>query len=412
MTAPPAGAGSHGRSGADSNDRRPLGPLRVLVVHNAYQQRGGEDAVVESEVELLRAHGHAVETYFRHNDELRSMSSASAAVETFWSRRSATALASLIEGFAPDIVHAHNTFPLVSPSVYWVARRYRIPVVQTLHNFRLVCPQGLMLRDGKPCEDCVGRTPWPAVRYACYRDSRAQTAVLSGMIVVHRAAGTWQRAVTTYIALNEFCRERFIAGGLPAGRIRVKPNFVDLPQGIDERREGYLFVGRLAPEKGVQVLAAAAREAMLAEPVAVAGSGPLADVVAGEPALHALGALGTASVYERMRRARALILPSIWYENFPRTIVEAFACGLPVIASRLGAMPHLVADGRTGLLFEPGDAHALAEKLRWADSHRDEMAAMGRAARRHFEAHLSADVNHAQLIDIYRESIVRVAQGS
>lgn len=384
----------------------PVPPLpRVLVAHNRYQQRGGEDAVVDSEVELLRSRGHAVHEYRRDNHDLATLAPASAARQTMWSGRTVADIERLVQEFRPDLVHVHNTFPLISPSIYWVAARHRLPVVQTLHNFRLVCPQGLMLRDDRPCEDCVGHLPWRAVRHRCYRASAAQSAVLATMIAGHRALGTWERKITRYIALNEFCRERFVAGGLPAARVRVKPNFVDVPPPGDGPRQGLLFVGRLSVEKGVRVLADALHGAALREPVFVAGSGPLEALLRGIPGVQLLGNLAADEVYRRMRAARALVLPSIWYENFPRTLVEAWGCGLPVLASRLGAMQALVADGRTGRLFEPGDAGALRSALQWALEHPAELAGMGAAARAHYEDQLTGEANYRQLLALYREAI-------
>jgi glycosyltransferase involved in cell wall biosynthesis len=228
-----------------------MSSLRVLVAHNGYQMRGGEDAVVQAEVALLRTRGHPVIEYRRHNDELRDMRTLDAALDTFWSRRTGRDLDRLVAEARPDVVHAHNTFPLISPSLYWAAHRHGIPVVQTLHNFRLMCPQAMFLREGKVCEDCLDKTPWPAVVHRCYRESRPQSAVLSGMLVSHRLLGTWKRRVTRYIALNEFCRRKFVEGGLPASRIVVKPNFVDFARPLDVPRSGFLFVGRLAREKAL-----------------------------------------------------------------------------------------------------------------------------------------------------------------
>ena len=378
---------------------------RVLVVHNRYQQRGGEDAVVDDEVAMLRGAGLDVRLYERDNQDLATMPAAGAALQTLWSGRTAREVGALLDGFRPDVVHVHNMFPLVSPSVYAAAAKRNVALVQTLHNFRLLCPQAMLLRDGRPCEDCVGRVPWRAVAHGCYRGSRAQSAVLAAMLATQRAAGTWQRRIGRYIALNDFCRERFVAGGLPAARIRVKPNFVDLPQLAPMPRLGFLFVGRLSPEKGVQVLAEAASYEDLRSPVRVAGSGPEESSLAGHPKLQLLGALSPASVYEEMRRAVALVLPSLCYESFPRTLAEAFALGLPVIASRLGAMAALVEDGRTGLLFEPGNAADLLAKLRWAENHPERMAAMGQAARRHYERHLGRAENLRLLLQIYAEAV-------
>lgn len=378
-----------------------ISPHRVLVVHNAYQQRGGEDSVVEAEVALLRRHGHHVHLYQRHNDELSGMSRADLAVQSFWSTQTLRDVAALIAEHRPTVVHVHNTLPLVSPSVYWAAHRAKVPVVQTLHNFRLLCPQALMLRDGRVCEDCVGKVPWRAVQHRCYRESAVQSAVVAGVLQGHRWLGTWQHKISRYIALNSFCRDKFIEGGLPAERISIKPNFVDLPRTEQGPRGALLYVGRLSQEKGVTTLANALRG--LAAPVSlrVIGSGPEAHVLGGLAAVTSLGALPPQAVFEEMRAASALVVPSIWYENYPRTIVEAYACGTPVIASRIGALASLIQDGITGLHFNPGDAADLAEKLAWAQRNTEAMAQMGRNARVYYEQKLTGDVNYRQLIDIY-----------
>jgi len=377
--------------------------MKVLLAHNAYQLRGGEDAVAEAEAALLRAHGHEVLEYRRHNDEVKDLGRLRAAAGTLWSRRTRAEVTALLRQARPDVLHVHNTLPLISPAIYWAAADASVPVVQTLHNFRLLCPQAMLLREGRVCEDCVGRTPWPGVVHGCYRGSRAQTAVLAGMLVLHRGLGTWAHKVTRYIALNEFCRRKFIEGGLPAGRVVVKPNFVDLPAPTEGPRQGLLFVGRLSHEKGVATLAQAAAT-LPAGSLRVAGSGPDEALLQGTPATL-LGALPGDQVAGEMQRAVALVLPSLWYENFPRTLVEAYACGLPVLASRLGALADLVQDGITGLHFEPGNAADLAERMQWALQHPAEMAAMGRAARALYERDYSPEVNHAQLMAVYAGAI-------
>jgi glycosyltransferase involved in cell wall biosynthesis len=378
---------------------------RVLVVHNAYQQRGGEDSVVASEIALLERHGHAVTLYQRHNDEIAALGQLPLLQDTLWSRRTVREIGALVDGFRPEVIHAHNTFPLVSPSLYWAAGRHAVPVVQTLHNFRLLCPQGLLLREGRVCEDCVGHVPWRAVRHRCYRGSAAQSGAAAVMLQLHRALGTWRERVGLYIALNEFCRQKFIQGGLPADRIRVKPNFVEPVVAPAVPRAGFVFVGRLSREKGVETLAEAMHRAPEAVALRVAGSGPDAGALAAAPRTRLLGALDAAAVRAEMAGAVALVLPSIWYENFPRTLVEAFAAGLPVIASRLGAMAELVEDGVTGLLFEPGDAQDLAARLAWAAAHPEAMARMGEAAQACYRRSWSPEANHAALMAIYDEAI-------
>jgi glycosyltransferase involved in cell wall biosynthesis len=384
--------------------------VKVLVLHNRYQQRGGEDVVVDAEVALLRAHGHDVELFLRENIRIDGMSQPRVALGALWARDSASDLAERISAFRPDIIHAHNTFPLISPSALWVAGEHAVPVVQTLHNFRLICPQAMLLRNGKVCESCVGRLPWPALVHGCYRGSRARSAVIAAMVTLHRGLGTWRNRVARYIALNEFCRRKFVEGGLPAQRIVVKPNFVDWPAPDLERpRQGFLFVGRLSPEKGVDVLARAVGLVPEAS-LRVAGTGPAEAALDGLDGVTRLGALPPSAVFDEMAAARALVLPSIWYENFPRTLVEAFACGLPVIASRIGALAELVEDGRTGLLFEPGDPESLARCLRWALDHPERLREMGRAARAVFEASYTPAANYRRLLAIYDESMAEQAE--
>lgn len=380
------------------------GPARVLVAHNSYQQRGGEDAVVEAEAALLRARGHLVEVYLRHNDELREMSPRAAARDTIWSARTVREVGQLIDTFRPDLIHVHNTFALISPAIAAVADKRGTPVVQTLHNFRLLCPQAALLRDGRVCEDCVGRFPWRGVVRRCYHRSAGQSAVLAAMLGLHRVLGTYRNRVTRYIALSEFSRGRFAAGGLPEQRIAVKPNFADIPRPSDGPRSAALFVGRLSPEKGTRVLAALGATPR-ARPIDVIGTGPDQARLEGLPGIRLLGWQPQASVYASMREASYLLAPSICYENFPLAVMEAFAHGVPVVASRLGALAELVDEGTTGLLFEPGDPQDLAAAIGWAEAHPTEMRAMGRAARREYEAKYTPDRNYAALTEIYREAM-------
>lgn len=379
-------------------------PLRILMVHNAYQQSGGEDAVVDAETSLLRGQGHTVLECLRHNDEIKTQALWRTACDTLWSRRTVEDVGRQLADGRVDIVHCHNTFPLVSPSVYWAAHRAGVPVVQTLHNFRLLCPQAMLLRDGNICEACVGHQPWRAALHACYRGSRTQSGLVAGMLGVHRALGTYKNKVAAYIALNDFGRRKFIEGGIPAERIHVKPNFVDLPLPPPAGpRNDFLFVGRLASEKGVSILAEAMQR-LEGVTVRVAGTGPARSVLDGKARIVLLGALPLDRVFEEMRRARALVLPSICYEGAPRTLIEAFACGTPIIASRLGAMQELIQDGATGLLFAPGSATELAERMHWAASHPDQMAAMGQGARRQYESAFSPQANYVQLLEIYSKA--------
>lgn len=379
--------------------------MRVLVVHNLYQHLGGEDLVMQAETALLRANGHEVRSFIRDNDQVATMGRAGLAARTIWSASTVREVRRELAQWRPDVVHVHNTLALISPSVYWACAAARVPVVQTIHNFRLLCPQAIFLRNERVCEDCLGRLPWRAALHGCYRGSRSQSAVLASMLVAHRALGTWRNKVTRYIALNEFCRRKLVEGGLPPTRIAIKPNFVDVPALPPQPRSGFLYVGRLAPEKGIGVLAQAS-VALPTAPIRVAGDGPSAELLAqASSALVRLGSMPGEQVLAKMAGALALLLPSICYESFPRTLVEAYACGLPVIASRLGALADLVEHGVTGLLFEPGNANDLAAQMRWAMEHPDAMLQMGRNARARYEAEFTAERNYQQLMAIYRDAI-------
>jgi glycosyltransferase involved in cell wall biosynthesis len=378
--------------------------MRILVAHNFYQQAGGEDTVVNAEISMLRAHGNDVEIYGRTNEDINEISPVKVAGQTFWSRHTNKDIASLVSNFKPDVIHVHNTFPLISPSIYWAAAKANVPVVQTLHNFRLLCPQAMFLRDGKVCEDCLGNIPWRGIMHGCYRGSKSQTAVLAGMTTAHSIIGTWHNKITRYIALNEFCRQKFIAGGLPAHSIAVKPNFLDAPAIAETARNGFLFVGRLSPEKGICTLAAAAKLLNKAS-IRVAGIGEQSALLENIAGLDMLGKLPSEVIFNKMAQSSALIMPSIWYENFPRTLVESFAYGLPVIASRIGALSELIEDGVTGLLFEPGNAADLAKKMQWAQQNPEKMRQMGQKAYALYQAKYTPKQNYAQLISIYKDAI-------
>jgi glycosyltransferase involved in cell wall biosynthesis len=393
--------------------------MRILRVHNRYRQPGGEDVSFASEVELLREKGHDVDTLEVTNDTItldRSpLSMARLAASTVWSRSGRTLVSDAVAAHRPQVVHFDNTFPLLSPAAYGVARRSGVAVVQTLHNYRLICPGATLFRAGSPCQDCVGRpVALPGVVHGCYRDSVAETATVAAMLASHRVRRTWSRDVDRYIALTDFARALFVAGGLPADRIRVKPNFARAappPAGASERRDVFLFAGRLSPEKGIETLLDAATELPAGYELHVAGDGPLSARLAharlaGLPVV-ALGRLEHGAVIDAMRHARALVFPSVWYEGCPMTLLEAFACGLPVIASRLGAMAELISHGENGLLFAPGDAADLRDTLRWAADNPAAISAMSRCARRTYECLYSPERNYGLLMGIYDEAVLR-----
>lgn len=388
--------------------------MRIVLAHNFYQQAGGEDKVFYAEKSLLEEKEHIVSTLTKHNDEILRYSLPQKFLFPFKTVYHSTYkryLRRFIEQARPDIVHFHNTFPLISPAAYDACYEANVPVVQTLHNFRLLCPSALFLRSGKVCEDCLGKTPpWPALRHACYRNSRTQTAVLTAMLTSHRILRTWQNKVNTYIVLNSFARQKFIDGGLPPDKIVVKPNFVAEPGIIPKSAEYALFVGRLSEEKGIKVLINA-WENVKDIPLKIIGNGPLFDLAKRLIETYKirnaelLGKLSSAHVWEYLSRATFLVMPSICYENLPMTIIEAFAAGVPVIASRLGGMAEIVTDRHTGLHFTPGDAVDLAKKIRWAWENSPQMSEMSKAARKEYENKYTAEKNYQMLLKIYQNAI-------
>lgn len=390
-------------------------PLKVLQVHNRYQIRGGEDAVVEQERDLLLARGHEVVGYHRDNRDVQAMDPARLALSAVWSRRAHAELGALIDDERPDVVHVHNTLPLISPAVFYAASRRGVPVVQTLHNYRLLCANGLLMRDFGPCEDCVGRAiPWPAIQHRCYRGSRGATLAVAASTVIHRVAGTYRREVSRYIALCQFARTILIAGGVPDHLILVKPNFT-ADQHADRElrgpRAGALFVGRLSVEKGLSVLVKAWRS--LDVDLQIIGPGPSASLATDAPAsVHFRGTLDNADLASAMRRAAFIVMPSLMYEGFPMVVVEAFSAGLPIIASRLGALAELVDDGVTGLHFRTNDAADLAAKVRWAVANPDRMRAMGERARATYLRRYTPQANYERLIEIYTEASASIPRGA
>jgi glycosyltransferase involved in cell wall biosynthesis len=389
--------------------------MKIVLVHNTYQQRGGEDVVFEQERRMLEFAGHHVVAYHRSNHEigkLNILGQIDLARHTVWSGASRAEFDALLAREEPDIVHVHNTFMVISPSIYSACRDRDIPVVQTLHNFRWMCPAYNLFRDNKPCEDCIDHSLWRAIQHRCYRDSTAASATVALMIAWHRFTKTLDRSVACYIALTEFSREKFIAASFPAEKIVVKPNFLETDPGPRQQAGEYaLFMGRFSPDKGVSSLLKAWEQLPERFPLQIVGEGPEREALEASVRQRGIrnvtfrGYLSRDEVIATMKNARFLVMPSLWYETFGMVIVEAFACGVPVICSRLGAMKEIVHDQRTGLHFTAGDSADLAQKVEWAWNHPAEIAAMGREGRRQYEERYTAKTNYEMLSQIYQNTL-------
>jgi glycosyltransferase involved in cell wall biosynthesis len=391
--------------------------MKIFLVHNSYLEPGGEDVVFQRESQLLKSAGHEVLEYRRSNLEIeryswvRRLGLLSRSVWAYDTRRE---FRDLLHHDRPDIVHVHNTFLMISPSIYSACRDQNVPVVQTLHNYRLLCPAASFFRDGKPCEDCVAHGLWCGIQHGCYRDSRMATASVAIMLAVHRKRKTWVQMVDRYIALTKFARSKFVNAGFPRDKITVKPNFAYPDPGKRTCDGSYaLFVGRLSPEKGIYTLLDAWCRSSVDVALRIIGDGPSSAQLQSRVAASAtkkivfMGQVRQPQVISAMKEARFLVFPSEQYENFPLTIAEAFACTLPVIASDLGAMREIVTDGQTGLLFRAGDPEDLARKLAGACAHPEQMRQLGKQARVEYENKYSADANYHMLMDIYHKVIDR-----
>lgn len=415
--------------------------MKILQIHNRYQIAGGEDVVVASEQKLLAAH-HDVLSYTVSNDGITGiLGKLDTALHTHYSKRQKQALARYLAEHKPDVAHVHNFFPVLTPAIYDACIEAGVRVVQTLHNYRTLCANALLMRDGQICERCVQGSPYWGAFYGCYRGSRLGSLVVAHSVAYHRKQATWKTKVDRFIALTEFGRQKFVSAGFPADKLCVKPNFAEDPladgfkdsvnnnfpidaphshpnpltegEGIKcgrffrpnpkplSSQPFALFVGRLSAEKGLGTLLQAWQSTGF--PLKIVGEG---EQPATAPAnVEFLGKQTKDQVYALMRQASFLLMPSEWYETFGLVLVEAFANGLPVICSRLGGMAEIVADYVTGLHFEAGNAEDLATKIQWALANPEAIASMGQAARVEYEAKYTPEINYRQLMAIYQEAI-------
>jgi len=388
--------------------------MRIVKIHSYYTQPGGEDTVFQGESALLRDHGHQVFEYIEQNKKIEKMSKASVALQTVWSFSSYKKVKEFLKHITPDVVHFHNTFPLISPSAYYACRDLKIPVVQTLDNQRLICPASSFYRDGNLCLECFGKTPpWPGVIHACYHRSHIHTAVVASMIAFHHLLKTWQTKVDAFFCSTNFYRGLFVQAGFPAEKIIVMPHFVDdkvCSETIGSRGDYALFVGRLDPEKGVRTLLEAWRN--LDFPLKIRGGGKLYEETREYvkqnkmDKIEFVGRLNENELSNLVANARFLVAPSEgYYETFGLVIIEAYARGVPVVASNIGVTPELVSDNFTGKLFEAGNSHDLAEKAKWMWNHPAETKAMGENGMRFYQERFSPEQCYKTLIETYERLI-------
>jgi glycosyltransferase involved in cell wall biosynthesis len=389
--------------------------MNILMLHNRYLVPGGEDQSTAAEANLLQQQGCGVELLEEDNRRVEQLGKARTALRTIWSSESFHRIHDKLRTGKFDVLHVQNFFPLWSPSVYYAAAKCNVPVVQTLRNYRLMCVNSVFFRDSHVCEDCLGkRFAWPGILHACYRDSRAASAVVAGMNGIHHLAGTWRKKIHVYVALTEFARDKYIAGGFPAEKIVVKPNFVYPSPQPGPGQGGYaLFVGRLSPEKGITTLLNAWRTSANALSLKIVGDGPLSGIVEvaarENRAIEYLGRRSSDEVAQLMGRAEFLVFPTECYEGMPRTVIESYAVGTPVLASNIGSTATMVVPGETGFQFKPGSVAELRERVEWCSQNLDQLRAMRPRARQAFESNYTGAANARMLLAIYERA--RAAAG-
>lgn len=388
--------------------------MRVLILHNRYKLHGGEDVVVQQESRMLRDAGFTVEVMEVSNDDIESgFDKLTTAVMSIYSPRMRDAVEQRIRDMNADVLHVHNFFPKLSPAVYDSGIRTNCAVVQTLHNYRLVCPGGLLFRDGAICEECLGRSfALPSVQHGCYRGSKVGSATVAAITAIHRVRGTWSNRVDRYIVLNDYARSVFVSHAkLPQAKVRVKANVIP-DTGLGRRSGGYaLFVGRLSPEKGIDTLLEAAMRKEFCLPLKIAGTGPMEGKVKGAAercaTIQYLGAQSRDEVVQLIGNSLVEIVPSEWHEaGGPLVIGEAFAAGVPVITSAMEPMSTVVQDGMNGLHYTPKDPTDLCRAVAKIADNPELVAAMRVEARSRYEAMYLPETNLRALVDIYREAIV------
>lgn len=387
--------------------------MKILLIHNKYKEAGGEDVVCQEEAELLLSNRHVVEVLLFDNAGIKTfVDKLRCGLSVIYNYYSARQLQLKIEEFQPDVIHVHNFMPVASPSIFLIARRYRIPVVVTLHNYRLICPGATLFHKGRIFENSIHSVfPVRAVLNGAYRNSIWQTAALATMTAIHSLIGTWKNKVDVYITLTSFARKKFMnaAIGIPKSKFVVKPNFIkDIGKGDPrQRKDYYLFVGRLTEEKGIRTLLKATR--LFNFKLVIIGSGPLSEEVVQcareNPRITFLGFQQKSVVINYMKSCRALLFPSEWYEGFPITLLEAFATGTVVVASKLGAMAEIVTNGVNGLHFEAGNEKELVARITELNADPQLVRRLSTSARSTYLEHYTPENNYPLMMSIYRKAI-------
>jgi glycosyltransferase involved in cell wall biosynthesis len=390
--------------------------MKILLIHNQYKQKGGEDVVFKAESSLLKEKGHTVYEYKISNDNLKTESlfdKIKVGINTIWSVKSYREIKKLIIEIQPDVVHIHNTFPQLSPSIYWAVKSLNIPVVQTLHNYRLTCANGLLYRNSKICEECVKRGKYSALKHKCYRGSFLATLPLVIMFYLHKIIGTYKNKVDIYITLTNFAKNMMIESGLPEDKIKVKPNFVNINfnktiyTDINKRKKQFIFVGRIVKEKGINLLLEAFDQNIEDFDLVVIGEGPerenLQRKYRKNKRIKWYGQLNNDEVLEEISKSYSLVMPSKLYETFGMVVIEALSVGTPVIVPNHAGFPDIISPNENGYLFQPNGVTDLALKMKKIIALNNNWNEFSKNALKSYEKYYTSEKNYQYLMDIYNK---------
>ncbi len=391
-----------------------------MLVHNYYgsESPSGENTIVDAEKHMLCTNGHQVDIFSRNSDDIRSQGAyglIKGGISTPWNPSIYGAIKQKIKTFAPDVVHVHNTFPLISPSLFY-AIDSKIPKILTVHNYRLFCPSGIPMRSGSVCTECLDqKSALPAVIHGCYRDSRIATIPLALSVTLHRKLGTWTQKVDGFIALTHFQKDKLHRAGLPLDKIYVKPNSTSehlMGKIFPIKHDYVVFVGRLSEEKGLISLIKAWKLMHLSgintPELRIIGDGPLRnqlEVMAFGLPISFLGQVSPQAAKEQIAQAKLLVLPSICFEAFPMVVCEAYAHATPVAASDIGSLPEIVKPNISGDLFEAGNSDSICATVSnlWQDQ--SKLSRLSEGARKEYEQFYTSQSNYEFMIDIYQKII-------
>lgn len=394
--------------------------MKILQIHNKYTSGlSGEDTVVKLEHDLLTKHGEEVLQLFATNVEAGPrglVANIETGINSIWSRYSYKRISDAIDGVKPDILHVHNTFAKLSPSIYWAANKKKIPVILTLHNFRLTCAGSMLLRNGSPCEECVGCFPWAAIKHRCqYANSTAVGISIAATQAIHHTIGTYRNKVNAFIALTQFAKSVMIHAGLPEQKIYVKPNFMidpltDLDAEPLPRKKQFLYAGQISNFKGVDLLVSAWKKVSpKGYQLIIVGDGAERNQLQNsmqDPNIIWLGRRPHQEIFRLMRQSQWLVMPTKCYEGFPMVILESISVGTPVIVPNHGPFPTIITSGKQGLTHQPNDVNTLAEAIQKASAMNPEKwESLSKNSRDNYLKNYTPDINYQQLMDIYTNTI-------